>query len=127
MRDARVNLVCFTGSKPVGLDIIKACAEVPAGQHHIKKVIAELGGKNAIIVDEDADLDEAIKGILYSAFGFAGQKCSACSRVIALKECYPTLVSRLTEAAADLSIGKAEDSSTFVGPSNLILKARIAF
>jgi len=112
----KVDLICFTGSKPVGLWIIETAAKVREGQRSIKKVIAELGGKNAIIVDEDADLDEAVKGVLYSAFGYAGQKCSACSRVIAVGDCYEPFLKRLTEGANDLLVGKPERPETFVGP-----------
>lgn len=108
------NLICFTGSKQVGVDILKRAAIIQPGQTHIKRVICELGGKNAIIVDEDADLDEAIKGILYSAFGYAGQKCSACSRVIAVGTAYELLLQRLCDAAADLICGPAAEPATFV-------------
>lgn len=111
-----VKLICFTGSRAVGLEILQSTARLAAEQGHIKKIILELGGKNAIIVDEDADFDEAIKGVLYSAFGFAGQKCSACSRVIVLKSAYSKFVERLVEAAADLIVAPAEQPETFVGP-----------
>lgn len=111
-----VDLICFTGSLEVGLDIIKRAAVVEEGQRGIKKVITELGGKNAIIVDDDADHDDAIKGILYSAYGFAGQKCSACSRLIIVGDNYQTLLERLCNAASDLKVGPAVDSSVFFGP-----------
>ncbi len=111
-----VDMVVFTGSKAVGLEIIRSCSEVRPGQANIKKVVAELGGKNAIIVDSDADLDEAIKGILASAFGFSGQKCSACSRVIAVGASYEPLMTRLQAAAADLIVGPASEPSTLIGP-----------
>jgi len=111
-----VDMIVFTGSKPVGLEIIRSAAEMRPGQRNIKKVVAELGGKNAIIVDEDADLDEAIKGILSSAFGFSGQKCSACSRVIAVGDAYEPLMARLADAARDIIMGPASDPATLVGP-----------
>jgi RHH-type proline utilization regulon transcriptional repressor/proline dehydrogenase/delta 1-pyrroline-5-carboxylate dehydrogenase len=111
-----VKLICFTGSKNVGLEIIEKAAHVQAGQNHIKRVIAELGGKNCIIVDSDADYDEALKGIIYSAFGFAGQKCSACSRLIVVGTSYETLMNRLAESCKDLIVGPASDPSTFLGP-----------
>lgn len=111
-----VHLLCFTGSRAVGLEILQRSAVVEKGQRHIKKVILELGGKNAIIVDDDADIDDAIKGVLYSAFGFAGQKCSACSRVIVLQDAYERFVERLCQAANDLIIAPAEQPETFVGP-----------
>ncbi|RMG44978.1 MAG: aldehyde dehydrogenase family protein, partial [Candidatus Dadabacteria bacterium] len=110
------DLICFTGSKAVGLEIIKNAATVHPGQKNIKRVITELGGKNAIIIDEDADLDEAIKGVLYSAFGFSGQKCSACSRVIVVGDAYQVFLERITEAASDLIIGPADDPATYFGP-----------
>lgn len=111
-----VSLIAFTGSKPVGLGILKKAMHVHDGQQHIKKVIAELGGKNAIIIDSDADLDEAVQGVIYSAFGFQGQKCSACSRVIALEPIYDRFLERLLEAARSLHIGAAEDPRSFMGP-----------
>ena len=116
VEDIRTAVICFTGSKAVGLEILKSAAHVYPGQNHIKKVITELGGKNAIIVDEDADLDEAIKGILYSAFGYSGQKCSACSRLIIHKDIYDTLIKRLADAANDLIIGEAKDPASYFGP-----------
>src|SRR5204863_4347001 len=82
VRDPRVAVIAFTGSKAVGLDILESTGVTPENQPFLKKVICEMGGKNAIIVDASADLDEAVIGVRASAFGFAGQKCSACSRVI---------------------------------------------
>lgn len=114
--DPRVALIAFTGSKAVGLSIIKSAAEVKPGQREIKRVIAELGGKNAIIVDEDADLDEAVLGALHSAIGFGGQKCSACSRVIVIGSAYEPFCHRLAEAFNSIKIGPAEDPATTLGP-----------
>jgi RHH-type proline utilization regulon transcriptional repressor/proline dehydrogenase/delta 1-pyrroline-5-carboxylate dehydrogenase len=111
-----VSLIGFTGSMEVGLRIIERAAKVPPGQTHIKKVVCEMGGKNAIIVDDDADLDEAVPAVLQSAFGFQGQKCSACSRVIVLDAVYDRFVKRLVEAAGSLRVGPAEDPTFFVGP-----------
>ncbi|MGQ9571968.1 MAG: L-glutamate gamma-semialdehyde dehydrogenase [Dehalococcoidia bacterium] len=111
-----VDLIAFTGSREVGLWIVEKAGQTSVGQRGIKKVIAEMGGKNAIIVDDDADLDQAILGIVKSAFGYAGQKCSACSRVIALDAIYDRLVSRLVEATRSLRVGPAEDPATFVPP-----------
>ena len=88
----------------------------PPGQNHVKRVIAEMGGKNAIVIDADADLDEAVVGVLQSAFGYAGQKCSACSRVIALEGVYDAFVARLAEAARAIKVGPPEDPETIVGP-----------
>lgn len=111
-----VDMIAFTGSRPVGFEIIKNAAFVHPGQRSIKRVVAELGGKNAIIVDSDADLDDALRGILSSTFGFAGQKCSACSRLIVVGELYEPLLQRLGSAAKDFLIGKASDPSTLLGP-----------
>jgi RHH-type proline utilization regulon transcriptional repressor/proline dehydrogenase/delta 1-pyrroline-5-carboxylate dehydrogenase len=104
VRHAATHLVAFTGSREVGCALIKHAAVMTPGQRHVKRVIAEMGGKNAIIVDASADPDEAVAGILQSAFGYQGQKCSACSRVIVVGRLYDALVQRLVEATADLSI-----------------------
>lgn len=112
----KTDLIAFTGSRAVGLHILEAAAVVRPGQRVIKKVLAELGGKNTIIIDEDADLDQAIKGVLYSTFGFAGQKCSACSRVLVVKDAYETFTTRLRRAVSDLLYGSAHDPSVFYGP-----------
>ena len=111
-----VSLVAFTGSMDVGLHIVEKAARVQPGQRQVKRVIAEMGGKNAIIVDDDADLDEAVLQVLYSAFGFQGQKCSACSRVIVLAPVYDAFLQRLTLAARALKIGPAEDPVNYMGP-----------
>ena len=111
-----VNLIAFTGSQAVGLHINAVAAQTRDGQRGIKKVIAELGGKNAIIVDDDADLDEAVLGTVTAAFGYAGQKCSACSRVIVVEQVYDVFVQRLVEATRSLRIGPAEEPGTFVSP-----------
>ena len=111
-----VRLIAFTGSLPVGTRILSAAAHHVKGARHLKRVVAEMGGKNAIIVDEDADLDEAVQGILTSAFGYAGQKCSACSRVIVVGRIYERVVERVVEAARTLPIGPAEAPATIIGP-----------
>ena len=112
-----VPLIVFTGSRAVGLAINKRAAEVSAaGLPYVKRVIAEMGGKNAIIVDEDADLDEAVLGVVKSAFGYQGQKCSACSRAIVLDRVYDAFVARLIEATRSLKVGPADDPATSVGP-----------
>lgn len=111
-----VSVIAFTGSMEVGLRIQEKAAKVQPGQVQCKKVIAEMGGKNAIIIDDDADLDEAVTGVLYSAFGFQGQKCSACSRVIVLDPIYERFTSRLVEAAKSLKIGPSEDPANYMGP-----------
>jgi RHH-type transcriptional regulator, proline utilization regulon repressor / proline dehydrogenase / delta 1-pyrroline-5-carboxylate dehydrogenase len=111
-----IDLICFTGSREVGLSIQRTAAEIRPGQRGIKRVISELGGKNAIVIDEDADLDEAIKGIIYSAFGYSGQKCSACSRLIIIKSIYEHVLERLVAATSDILIGDASAGPTLVGP-----------
>jgi len=111
-----VALIAFTGSMEVGHRIINKASVVHPGQKQIKKVIAELGGKNAIIIDDDADLDEAIREVLHSAFAFQGQKCSACSRVIVVEPIYAKFIERLVEGAKSLAIGPAEDPTYFMGP-----------
>jgi RHH-type proline utilization regulon transcriptional repressor/proline dehydrogenase/delta 1-pyrroline-5-carboxylate dehydrogenase len=111
-----VHMITFTGSQEVGCRIYAEAAILQPGQRHLKRVIAEMGGKNAIIVDASADLDQAVQGVVYSAFGYSGQKCSACSRVIVLESIYETFLHRLVEATRSLSIGPAERPDTFVGP-----------
>lgn len=115
-------LIAFTGSRAVGLAIHRRAAEISTtpgntgGGNSVKRVIAEMGGKNAIIVDDDADLDEAVAGVLKSAFGYQGQKCSACSRAIVLEAAYGPFLERLVEAARSLKVGPADDPATSVGP-----------
>jgi RHH-type proline utilization regulon transcriptional repressor/proline dehydrogenase/delta 1-pyrroline-5-carboxylate dehydrogenase len=111
-----VALIAFTGSKEVGLKIWEAAGRTKPGQRQLKKVVCEMGGKNAIIVDTDADLDEALAAILASAFGYQGQKCSAASRLIVLKPVYDRLLERLVDAASSLRIGPPEDPANMVGP-----------
>ncbi len=111
-----VAIIAFTGSREVGLEINRSAAETDPRQTHVKKVIAEMGGKNAIIIDDDADLDEAVQGVIDSAFNFAGQKCSACSRVVVLRSIYPAFVKRLVAATRSLKVGFAEAAGTTVGP-----------
>ncbi|MCU7843230.1 MAG: proline dehydrogenase family protein [Candidatus Thiodiazotropha sp. (ex Monitilora ramsayi)] len=111
-----VNLIAFTGSLAVGQRIQRNTAEFTDNQHHFKKVIAEMGGKNAIIIDSSADPDEAISGILQSAFGFQGQKCSACSRVIVVESQYERICRRLADAVDSLIITDPALSHSEVGP-----------
>jgi len=110
------HVIAFTGSQEVGCRIYAEAAILKPGQKHMKRVIAEMGGKNAIIVDESADLDAAVVGVVQSAFGYSGQKCSACSRVIVVEPIYNTFVERFVEATKSLNIGEAELASTQVGP-----------
>ena len=111
-----VDLVAFTGSEAVGLEINRAAADTQKNQTNVRRVIAEMGGKNSIIIDDDADLDEAVSGVIRSAFGYAGQKCSACSRVIVIESVYEQFMERLLAATNSLKIGPADDPATKVGP-----------
>jgi RHH-type proline utilization regulon transcriptional repressor/proline dehydrogenase/delta 1-pyrroline-5-carboxylate dehydrogenase len=114
--DPEVALIVFTGSAAVGQQIQAAAAVVHPGQRAVKRVIAETGGKNAIIVDDDADLDVAVPAIISSAFGFGGQKCSACSRVIAVGSIHDALVQRLAGAVAVLDVGSPANLANVCGP-----------
>ena len=111
-----VDVIAFTGSRQVGLTINEQAASIHGSQASVKHVLAEMGGKNAIIVDNDADLDEAVVGVMQSAFGYAGQKCSACSRVIVLADAYDEFLTRLTEATRSLKVGPAERPDCDIGP-----------
>ncbi len=111
-----VQLVAFTGSKAVGLRILEHSAHVAPGQRSVTRVIAEMGGKNAILVDATADLDEAVTGVVASFTGYQGQKCSACSRAIVHEAVYDLFLKRLADAVASLSIGPPEDPGNRVGP-----------
>ena len=114
--DPRTAVIAFTGSVAVGLAINESASKTEAEQDHVKRVIAEMGGKNAVIVDDDADLDEAVVGVLSSAFGYAGQKCSAGSRAIVLAGIYDAFVARIAEAGRSWTVGPAEDPDTAVPP-----------
>jgi RHH-type proline utilization regulon transcriptional repressor/proline dehydrogenase/delta 1-pyrroline-5-carboxylate dehydrogenase len=111
-----VAMIAFTGSMEVGHRIINKASVVQPGQVQIKRVVAELGGKNAIIIDDDADLDEAVRQVITSAFALQGQKCSACSRVIVVAPIYEKFIERLVQAADSIAIGPAEDPANFMGP-----------
>ncbi len=112
----RTRFISFTGSMEVGIRIWEEAAKVRPGQRWLKRVVAEMGGKDAIIVDDSADLDQAAQGIVASAFGFQGQKCSACSRVIATDRVYDEVVDRAVSLASKLKLGPATDVETNVGP-----------
>jgi len=112
----KVSVVAFTGSREVGLRILERAGRTSDEQTSVKKVICEMGGKNATIVDEEFNLADAIRDVLYSAFGYQGQKCSACSRLIVVDKAYDRFVPRLVEAARQLRIGPAEDPANYLGP-----------
>ncbi len=112
----KVDFTAFTGSRAVGLQIWAASGRTAPGQTNLKKAVCEMGGKNALIVDTDADFDEAITAALYSAFGFSGQKCSALSRLIVLDGVYTEFVERFVAACAAINVGDPADPATVVGP-----------
>ena len=110
------HVIAFTGSREVGCKIYAEAAKLQPGQKHLKRVIAEMGGKNAIIVDESADLDRAVAGVVQSAFGYSGQKCSACSRVIVAAPIHDAFLARLVEATKSLNVGATDNPGVQVGP-----------
>jgi RHH-type proline utilization regulon transcriptional repressor/proline dehydrogenase/delta 1-pyrroline-5-carboxylate dehydrogenase len=116
VRHPDVQTIAFTGSGPVGLDILRTAADVPAGGRHLKRVVAEMGGKNCVIVDSDADLDDTVPSIVTSAFIYAGQKCSAAARVLVHEAIADQLVERLAGAVDVLQVGQAHAFGTDVPP-----------
>lgn len=112
----RTRFISFTGSKAVGVRIYERAAKVHPGQRWLKRVVAEMGGKDAIIVDKDADLELAAQSIVKSAFGFSGQKCSACSRAIIHQDVYDQVLERSVELTKELTIGSPVDFNNFMGP-----------
>ncbi len=112
----KTRFVAFTGSRDVGLRINELAAKTQPGQKWIKRVIAEMGGKDAIIVDADADLEKAVDGVVASAFGYQGQKCSACSRAIVDERVYDEFLSRLKTKAQALTVGAADNPANYLGP-----------
>jgi RHH-type proline utilization regulon transcriptional repressor/proline dehydrogenase/delta 1-pyrroline-5-carboxylate dehydrogenase len=116
VRHPDVHTIAFTGSLPVGLEIMRAAADVAPGQRHLKRVVAELGGKNCVIVDADADLDEAVPGIVSSAFTYAGQKCSAAARVLVHEAIADQVTERIAGAVRVLAVGQASELGTDVPP-----------
>jgi RHH-type transcriptional regulator, proline utilization regulon repressor / proline dehydrogenase / delta 1-pyrroline-5-carboxylate dehydrogenase len=116
VRHRDVATIAFTGSGPVGLEIMRTAAEVPVGGKHLKRVVAEMGGKNCVIVDSDADLDDAVPAIVQSAFVYAGQKCSAASRVLVHEAIADQLIERLAGAVDVLVVGQADTFGTDVPP-----------
>src|SRR5207253_1122743 len=116
VRHPDVHTIAFTGSMPVGVEILRAASEVAPGQRHLKHVVAELGGKNCVIVDSDADLDEAVPAIVSSAFVYAGQKCSAAARVLVHEAIADQLIERVAGATRVLVVGDAAELGTDVPP-----------
>jgi 1-pyrroline-5-carboxylate dehydrogenase len=116
VRDARTRFVSFTGSKAVGLRINELAAKTAPGQRWIKRVIAEMGGKDAVVVADDAVFDAAVDGVIASAFGFGGQKCSACSRAVVDRRLYDRFVEALAVKAEQLVVGDPVDADIDLGP-----------
>jgi RHH-type transcriptional regulator, proline utilization regulon repressor / proline dehydrogenase / delta 1-pyrroline-5-carboxylate dehydrogenase len=116
VEDPRVHTIAFTGSGQVGLEIVRRAGDTKPGQKHLKRVIAEMGGKNCVIVDSDADLDDVVPAVVKSAFSYAGQKCSAAARVLAHEAIHDALVERLAGAIEVLRVGQAEDLEIDVPP-----------
>src|SRR5437867_10914427 len=108
VRHPKTRFISFTGSKDVGIGINRLAAEVQPGQAWLKRVVAEMGGKDAIIVDEEADLDAAAQGVMASAFGFQGQKCSACSRAIVSERIYGPFVEKLKAQVEKITVGEPD-------------------
>ncbi len=112
----KTRFVAFTGSKQVGLHITEQAARPRPGQIWIKRVIAEMGGKDFIIVDDDAHIEAAASGVVASAFGYQGQKCSACSRAIVHEKVYPAFIERLVHKTREIRVGPTTDPANFMGP-----------
>jgi 1-pyrroline-5-carboxylate dehydrogenase len=112
----RTRYVAFTGSKEVGLHINELAAKHQPGQIWVKRVVAEMGGKDSIVVDSETDLDAAVEGVTASAFGFQGQKCSACSRAIVAEKVYEPFVSKLKARVEQIKVGPPADPDTYMGP-----------
>ena len=114
--DPRTRFIAFTGSKGVGLHVNELAAKTPPGQRWIKRVVAEMGGKDGIVVADDADLDAAVAGVVASAYGFAGQKCSACSRAIVDASVYDAFLAKLVPAVQALKVADPSVDGAAMGP-----------
>src|SRR6204780_3543414 len=116
VKNPKTRFITFTGSKEVGLIISEAAGKKAPGQIWIKRTVLEMGGKDATIVDEEADIDAAVEGVALAAFGYQGQKCSACSRAIVSEKIYDSFVSKLVERAKKIAVGPSEDPTNYMGP-----------
>jgi 1-pyrroline-5-carboxylate dehydrogenase len=114
--DAKTRFIAFTGSKEAGLRIGEQASKARPGQVWIKRTVLEMGGKDAIVVDDEADVDAAVEGVALSAFGYQGQKCSACSRAIVAERVYDRFLDKLVERVRKIKVGPSEDPSNFMGP-----------
>ncbi len=116
VKHAKTRFIAFTGSKEAGLRINEQATKTQPGQLWVKRTVLEMGGKDAIIVDEEADLEAAVEGVALSAFGYQGQKCSACSRAIVVEKVYDEFLAKLFERVKKIKVGPIEDPSNFMGP-----------
>src|SRR5229473_8709430 len=112
----KTRYIAFTGSKEVGLRISELAGKAVPGQMWIKRTVLEMGGKDSIIVDEEADVEAAVEGVVQSAFGYQGQKCSACSRAIVSQKIYDNFVQKLVERTKKINVGPSEDPNNYMGP-----------
>jgi 1-pyrroline-5-carboxylate dehydrogenase len=112
----KTRYIGFTGSKEVGLHIQEVASKTQPGQIWIKRTVLEMGGKDAIIVDDEADVDAAVEGVAVSAFGYQGQKCSACSRAIVAEKVYDSFLQKLVERTKKITVGSPEDPGNYMGP-----------
>jgi 1-pyrroline-5-carboxylate dehydrogenase len=129
VKHPKTRFIAFTGSKDVGLLISEAAGKRVPGQIWIKRAVLEMGGKDATIVDDEADVDAAVEGVAQAAFGYQGQKCSACSRAIVSEKVYDSFVEKLTERAKKVTVGPSEDPANDMGPvvSEMALKTVLGY
>jgi 1-pyrroline-5-carboxylate dehydrogenase len=129
VKHPKTRFIAFTGSKEVGLLISEAAGKKAPGQIWIKRAVLEMGGKDATIVDEEADIDAAVEGVAAAAFGYQGQKCSACSRAIVSEKIYDTFVEKLVDRAKKITVGPSEDPGNYMGPvvSNMAMEGILGY
>ena len=116
VKSPKIRFISFTGSKEVGLHIVEEASKARPKQNWIKRVVAEMGGKDAIIVDDEANIDAAVEGVATSAYGFQGQKCSACSRTIVCEKVYDTFLNKLVDRVKKITVGQTQDLKNYMGP-----------
>ncbi|KGX84894.1 L-glutamate gamma-semialdehyde dehydrogenase [Pontibacillus litoralis] len=112
----KTALISFTGSRDVGVRIMERAAKLQPGQNHLKRVIAEMGGKDTVVVDKSADIETAVNAIVVSAFGFSGQKCSSGSRAVVHEDIYDEVLDRVAKLTKELTVGNATESNIYMGP-----------
>jgi 1-pyrroline-5-carboxylate dehydrogenase len=129
VKNPKTRFIAFTGSKEVGLLISEAAGKRAPGQLWIKRAVLEMGGKDSTIVDEEADLDAAVEGVAQAAFGYQGQKCSACSRAIVSEKVYDAFLEKLVERAKKVTVGPSDDPNNYMGPvvSETALKSILGY